>query len=220
VSVNGVTITQLGSTADADVDRITVDGKALNLKSELVYLIMNKPTGVLTTSSDPQRRRTVIDLLPPGLPPHVLPVGRLDLDTEGLLMFTNDGEFAHRLTHPRYELDKEYHALVGGRPSEKTLAALERGVDIGDYVTSPAEASAARPPAGHAEVDGASWISLVIHEGRKRQVRLMCAKIGHPVRELVRTRVGAVALGGLKPGEVRSLTETQLASLRKAMGLK
>ena len=216
VTVNDERMTKLGSSADPDTDTIAVDGKPLQLTTEQVYLMMNKPAGIVTTASDPQRRRTVIDLLPSDLPPHVLPVGRLDLDTEGLLLFTNDGELAHRLTHPRYELDKEYHALVGGRPSEKTLIALERGVDIGDHVTAAAEADFSRPPIGHAEHEGSTWIRIVIHEGRKRQVRLMCAALGHPVRELVRTRIGDLRLGRLEPGTTRPLTDRELVSLRRA----
>lgn len=216
VTVNGERVSRLGSSADPDVDAIAVDGKPLQLTTEQVYLMMNKPAGIVTTAGDPHRRRTVIELLPADLPPHVLPVGRLDLDTEGLLLFTNDGELAHRLTHPRYELDKEYHALVGGRPSEKTLVALERGVDIGDHVTAAAEADFSRPPNGHAECEGSTWIRIVLHEGRKRQVRLMCAALGHPVRELVRTRIGDVRLGRLEPGATRPLTDRELASLRRA----
>jgi 23S rRNA pseudouridine2605 synthase len=149
----------------------------------------------------------------------VLPVGRLDLQTEGLLLFTNDGEFAHRLTHPRFELGKEYHALVGGRPSERTLEALLRGVDIGDHVAQATEAAFAEAPPGHGERDGATWIRIVIHEGRKRQVRLMTAKLGHPVVELVRTRVGALELGRLRPGEVRSMKASEVEALKRAVRL-
>jgi pseudouridine synthase len=218
VTVNG-TVATLGSSADAGRDAIAVDGKPLQLASERVYLAMHKPAGIVTTARDPQQRPTVMALLPDGLPPHVLPVGRLDLDTAGLLIFTNDGELAHRLTHPRYGIEKEYHALVGGRPSQKTLGALRQGVDIGDYVTLPADAEFASPPYGHHEQEGAMWIRLVIHEGRKRQVRLMCAALGHPVRELIRTRVGGVRLGRLTSGEARPLTAHELSSLRRAVRL-
>jgi pseudouridine synthase len=219
VRVNGQVVTQLGSGADLVVDRISVDGTELSIEPEHAYLMMNKPAGVVTTARDPQRRPTVMSLLPGGLPPHVLPVGRLDLDTEGLLLFTNDGELAHRLTHPRFEVGKEYHALVRGRPSERTLSALQRGVNIGDVVVSASEAAFASAPPGHAAPQDATWVRLVIHEGRKRQVRLMFSKLGHPVRELIRTRIGEVRLGRLTAGDVRTLTPSELRALRRSVGL-
>lgn len=219
VRINGHVVTQLGSGADPDVDRISVDGRLLDMATEAAYLMMNKPAGVVTTARDPQGRPTVMTLLPDGLPPHVLPVGRLDLDTEGLLLFTNDGELAHRLTHPRFQIGKEYHALVRGRPSEKTLSALNRGVDIGDVIVSASEAAFASAPPGHTAPEDATWIRLVIHEGRKRQVRLMFAKLGHPVRELIRTRIGELRLGRLGAGDLRSLTESEVKRLRRDVGL-
>jgi pseudouridine synthase len=219
VSVNGVVVSALGAQADPEVDRIELDGQPLTIEQAHVYLVMNKPAGVLTTVSDPQGRRTVMDLLPPALPPHVFPVGRLDRDTQGLLIFTDDGELAHRLAHPRYETEKEYCALVMGAPSPQTLARLRRGVEIQGRRTSPATVEATQPPHGHASRDGCTWLRLVIHEGRKRQVRLMCAAVGHPVRVLVRTRVGEVLLARLPTGKTRPLSKRELSSLRELVGL-
>ncbi|MBI5287925.1 MAG: rRNA pseudouridine synthase [Chloroflexi bacterium] len=219
VSVNGVRVAALGSQADASVDRIEVDGRRIQVPTEHVYLALHKPAGIVSTARDTHGRSTVLDLLPPGLPPHVLPVGRLDRDTEGLLLFTNDGEFAHRLSHPRYEIEKEYYALVTGVPPARSLTALRRGVDIGGHVTAPAVVEIATAPFGRAERDSHTWLRIVIHEGRKRQVRLMCAVVGHPVRELVRIRIGPLPLGRLPRGSTRPLTARELAAVRAAVGL-
>ena len=221
VTVNGARVTELGTQADPAVDRIEVDGVPITQESGQVYLAMNKPYGFLTTAHDPQHRRTVVDLLPPNLPPHVFPVGRLDRDTEGLLLLTNDGEFAHRLAHPRYEIDKEYHALVKGVPSAEALASLRSGIVIEGRKTSPAQVDVVgTPPLGHAPREGHAWLKLVIHEGRRRQVRLMCASVGHPVRTLVRTRIGDVLLGRLATGKTRPLSRREVASLKELVGLQ
>ncbi len=220
VTVNGARITELGTTADADSDRIEVDGRAIEIVSAPVYLAMNKPTGFLTAVGDPRGRRTVVDLYPAGLPHHVFPVGRLDRDTEGLLLFTNDGEFAHRLAHPRFELDKEYYALVRGALSAEALRHLRAGVEIEGRRTSTAEVeNVTTPPYGHSARADCAWLKLVIHEGRRRQVRLMCAAVGHPVVELVRTRIGDVLLGRLAPGKTRALSRREVASLKARVGL-
>lgn len=219
VRVNGAVISELGSQADADVDRIEVDGVVIAIASELVYIVMHKPPGFVTTASDPQARKTVMELLPPDLPPHVLPVGRLDRDTEGLLLFTSDGEFAHRMAHPRYKMDKEYAALVAGSPSNEAIERLRDGVVIEERKTAPAQVEGSRPPYGYSERDGHAWLRIVIHEGRKRQVRLMCAAVGHPVRTLVRTRIGDVLLGRMTKGKTRPLAEKELADLKRAVEL-
>lgn len=220
VRVNGRVVTEAGTKADAAIDVVEVDGKRIEQETPRVYLALHKPAGVVTTAVDPQRRRTVMDLLPDGLPPHVLPVGRLDRDTEGLLLFTNDGELAHRLAHPRYRIDKEYAALVDGRPSARALAQLRRGVKIEGRMTSPAEADIMPDtPPGYRQEDGRSWLRIVIHEGRKRQIRLMCDAVGHPVRRLVRVRVGDVRLTGMRRGSVRELKPREVAALRHAVGL-
>jgi 23S rRNA pseudouridine2605 synthase len=219
VSVNGEPVTELGAQADPDVDRIEVDGEPIALPEEHVYLAMHKPYAFVTTSSDPQNRRTVMQLLPPDLPPHVFPIGRLDRDTEGLLLFTNDGEFAHRMAHPRFEIEKEYAAMVDGRPSSKTLRELESGVVLDGVETAPAEASLTSAPEGYETRPSHSWVRLVIHEGRKRQVRRMLGSTGHQVRALVRVRVGDVQLARLAKGKTRRLSRAEVDSLRKALGL-
>jgi pseudouridine synthase len=219
VRVNGEAVTQLGAQADADTDRIEVDGAPIVLSSEQVYIVMNKPRGFVTTASDPQGRRTVMELLPQTLPPHVIPVGRLDRDSEGLLIFTNDGEMAHRLAHPRYQIDKQYYALVQGRPSAAALETLRRGVEIEGQLTAAAQAELGAAPAGYDSPPGYTWLHIVIHEGRKRQVRLMCAAVGHGVRTLVRTRIGDITLGRLAKGKTRPLDDAEVAGLRAAVGL-
>lgn len=219
VTVNGVAATELGSTADVDVDRIEVDGLAIEIASAPVYLSMNKPVGFLTALRDPRGHRTVLDLYPPDLPQHVFPVGRLDRDTEGLLLLTNDGEFAHRLAHPRFEVDKEYYALVRGTPAVGALRRLSAGVEIEGRRTSPAQTEiVATPPFGHNARAGHAWLKIVIHEGRRRQVRLMCAAVGYPVVALVRTRIGDVLLGRLAPGKTRPLSRREVASLKQKLG--
>ena len=220
VTVNGVRVTELGTAADAEADHIEVDGRPIEVAAAPVYLAMNKPVGFLTSVSDPRGRRTVLDLYPPGLPHHVFPIGRLDRDSEGLLLLTNDGEFAHRLAHPRFELDKEYHALVRGTPSTDALRRLRGGVEIEGRRTSPADVEVvATPPFGHEARTGHAWLKLIIHEGRRRQVRLMCAAVGHPVSQLVRTRIGEVLLGRLPPGKTRPLSGREVASLKTQVGL-
>lgn len=220
VRVNGEALTELGTQADPDVDRIEVDGEPVRLEAETVYLAMNKPRGYLSAVHDPRGRKTVMELLPEDLPPHVVPVGRLDRDTEGLLLFTNDGKFAHRLAHPRYVIDKEYHALVTGSPSADALEALRRGVEIDGRMTSPAQVETTQPAPGHEPRPGHTWLRVVIHEGRKRQVRRMCAAVGHEVRVLVRTRVGEVGLGRLALGKTRRLSRREVEALKRAVRLE
>ncbi|MDP9236061.1 MAG: rRNA pseudouridine synthase [Chloroflexota bacterium] len=219
VSVNGATVTALGTQADAKIDRIELDGKRLSLAETAVFLAMNKPDGVLTTLHDPEGRRTVLDLLPPALPPHVFPIGRLDRDTEGLLLFTNDGEFAHRMAHPRYEIEKEYYAQVTGTLSDVALGQLRNGVLIEGKRTSPAAVDVTLPPSGRTAWEGHVWLRIVIHEGRKRQVRLMCRAVGHPVRTLVRTRVGPITLARLASGTTRQLSDNEVRQLKSLLGL-
>lgn len=161
-----------------------------------------------------------MELLPPDLPAKVVPVGRLDRNTEGLLLFTNDGELAHRLAHPRFRIDKEYLAEVRGTPPADALTRLRSGIEVDGRATSPAEVELAAPPPGYASNPGHAWLRLVIHEGRKRQVRLMCAAVGHPVRTLVRTRIGEVAVGRLASGHTRALSRREVSALRRAVGLE
>ncbi len=165
-------------------------------------MLLNKPAGIVTTARDPGGRPTVVGLV--GHPSRIVPVGRLDADTTGALLLTNDGELAHRLAHPRYEVDKVYVAEVEGDPSAETLAALERGIDLDDGRTAPARAR--RLARGKVE--------LVLHEGRNRQVKRMLEAVGHPVRRLHRSRYGPLSLEGLEPGEWRELGPDEVAALR------
>ncbi|HXF51503.1 MAG TPA: pseudouridine synthase [Dehalococcoidia bacterium] len=218
VTVNGVVVDRLGSTVDPEVDAIAVDGKPITLERPRTYLLMNKPPGYLSAVRDDRGRPTVMDLLPPDVTARVYPVGRLDRDSEGLLLLTDDGELTHRLTHPRFGLEKEYLALVRGRPGPEALRRLSEGVVIDGRRTAPARVGLADDvalPRG----PGESWVRIVLREGRKRQVRLMCRAVGHPVRRLLRVREGPVALGDLPPGATRPLTPEELAALRREAGL-
>jgi 23S rRNA pseudouridine2605 synthase len=192
-------------------DEVQVDGQTVRPPAAHVYLLLHKPAGVVTTASDPQGRQTVLDLLPPTLQQQRLfPVGRLDLESEGLLLLTNDGAFALRLTHPRYEQEKEYHALVRGRPTSEALEPLRRGLLLPGETrsTSPAQARLLRTLG-----NGTSWVSVTLHEGRKRQVRRMLAAIEYPVLRLIRVRVGPLRLGDLPPGQWRALSAEEVAKL-------
>ncbi len=211
VQVNGQPVTQLGAKVQPDTDAVQVDGRPVQVPAARIYLLLHKPAGVVTTASDPQGRQTVLDLLPPSLQAERLfPVGRLDLDSEGVLLLTNDGAFALRLTHPRYEQEKEYHALVRGRPTPAALEQLRRGLLLPGEArpTAPAQARFLR-----AGGDDASWLSVTLHEGRKRQVRRMLAAVGHPVLRLVRVRVGGLRLGDLPAGQWRALNAAEVEKL-------
>jgi 23S rRNA pseudouridine2605 synthase len=192
---------------------VQVDGRVVRPATGRVYVLLHKPAGVVTTASDPQGRQTTLDLLPPSLRnERVFPVGRLDLDSEGLLLMTNDGAFALRLTHPRYEQEKEYHALVRGRPTSDALEPLRRGVLLPGETrpTAPAEVRLLRAAPGP---ERSSWLSITLHEGRKRQVRRMLAAVGHPVLRLIRVRVGVLRLGDLPPGQWRLLSAAEVEKL-------
>ncbi len=214
VRVNGQVVTTQGARIDPRRDNITVDGKPVQAGEKLVYVMLHKPTGYVSTANDPRKRPTVVDLLPPELRRlRLYPVGRLDIDTSGLLLLTNDGEFALHLTHPRYSMDKHYRALVKGYPPESALNALRRGVEIvedngGHHKTSPAKVSI------YKQVGGNCWLSLTIHEGHKRQVRRMLAAAGYPVLELMRVGIGSLELGDLPVGQWRNLTEDEVIRLR------
>jgi 23S rRNA pseudouridine2605 synthase len=171
---------------------------------DLVYYLLNKPAGVVTTASDPQGRPTVIGLVPDT--PRVFSVGRLDAETEGLLLLTNDGDLAHRLTHPSFGIDKEYLAEVEGEPSSSDVTRLRRGVELEDGITAPAKVSVVAPRA----------LRITIHEGRNRQVRRMCEAVGHPVVRLVRTRIGPIVDRRLRPGNWRPLSAVEIQKLQKA----
>ena len=205
VKVNGE-VADLGRRVDPLTDVIEVDGALVPIAPGLVYYLLNKPTGVVTTAADTHGRPTVVGLVPAD--PRVFPVGRLDADTEGLLVLTNDGELTHRLTHPSFGVEKEYLASVEGDPSPATLRRLREGVDLDDGPTAPAKA--VRVSEG--------LIRLTIHEGRNRQVRRMCEAVGHPVTRLVRSRIGSVADRKLKPGEWRELSPDEVRALAASVG--
>ncbi len=211
VRVNGELVTQPGAKIQPGTDEVQVDGRVVQPPAARVYLLLHKPAGVVTTASDPQGRRTVLDLLPPSLrAKRPFPVGRLDLDSEGLLLLTNDGAFALHLSHPRYEQEKEYHALVQGCPTPETLERLRRGLLLPDETrpTAPAQARLLRTMG-----DGTSWLSVTLREGRKRQVRRMLAAVGHRVLRLIRVRVGLLRLGDLPPGQWRALSAAEVKKL-------
>jgi len=187
-------------------DVVEVDGARVQ-RQRLAHVLLHKPAGVVTTARDPQGRRTVVDLVPDE--PRVVPVGRLDVDTTGALLLTNDGDLAHRLAHPRYGVSKVYEAEVEGTPSPEALARLRGGVELDDGVTAPAGARRL----------GAGRIELTLHEGRKHQVKRMCEAVGHPVRQLHRSRYAGLDLAGLGSGESRELTTDEVAALRRLVSL-
>ena len=203
VTVDGA-VARLGCRIDAASSVVAVDGVVIGLAADLVHYLLNKPAGVVTTADDPQGRPIVTDLAPGE--PRVFPVGRLDIDTEGLLVLTNDGELAHRLTHPSFGVPKEYLAHVAGRPSRAAVRALRSGVDLDDGPTAPAKVAVVAP----------GLLRIEIHEGRNRQVRRMCEAVGHPVRRLVRTRIGPIGVGSLRPGRWRRLEPPEVRSLERA----
>jgi len=211
VKVNGETVSSPGSKVDPDHDCIEVDGKAITLPPKHTYLLLNKPPGYVSTVSDPQGRPTVIELV--GAAERLYPAGRLDIDSEGLLLLTNDGELTQRLTHPSYEHEKEYHLWVQGRPTARILQRLAEGIELEDGFTWPAEVTVL------CHEGGGTWLRFVIHEGRKRQLRRMCQAVGHPVRRLLRVRLGPLTLENLPSGQYRPLTEEEQALLRAAVGL-
>ena len=195
----------LGRRVDPETALIEVDGAPVGVRPDLVHYVLNKPAGVVATADDPQGRPTVVGLVPDE--PRVFPVGRLDVDTEGLLLLTNDGELAHRLTHPSYGVEKEYVAEVEGLPTRAVLRRLREGVELDDGPTAPARATLVDP----------SVVRLTIHEGRNRQVRRMCEAVGHSVVRLVRTRIGPLADRSLAPGAWRELTGDEVRSLQRAV---
>ena len=216
VSVNGQTVTELGTKADPSVDEIKVDGRRIKTEQRKRYVLLNKPRGYITTRSDPEGRPTVMDLMK-GIKEYIYPVGRLDYDSEGLLLLTNDGELAARLTHPRHEVEKVYEARVKGVPDDRALDRLARGVPIDGRRTAPAKIRASEPFArGSGEQ---TIVEISIHEGRQRQVRKMFEAVGHPVVRLKRVRIGPLEDPDMPVGHWRELTPQEVSRLRKASGL-
>ena len=204
VTVNGE-VAVLGRRVDVETDMVEVDGVPVGTKPGLVYYLLNKPEGVVTTAHDPQGRPTVVQMVP--AEPRVYPVGRLDVGTEGLLLLTNDGDLAHRLAHPSHGVEKEYLAEVAGSPGSGAVRRLRDGVPLDDGVTAPAKVSQPSP----------GVLRITIHEGRNRQVRRMCDAVGHPVQRLVRVRIGPLRDAALAPGSWRELTQDEVLSLVKAV---
>ena len=214
VTVNGTVVATLGARANPETDDIRVDGRRVSLGGTRRYLLLNKPRGVVTTRDDPQRRRTVMDLLS-GVRESVYPVGRLDYDSDGLLLLTNDGDLAARLTHPRHGLERVYEAWVRGVPDATALKRLARGVMLDGRRTAPATVSLVR--AGRGLHGNRAVVRIIITEGRKRQVRHMCEAIGHPVMRLRRVRIGPIQDKALRPGQLRDLTPGEVTALRHAV---
>jgi pseudouridine synthase len=212
VTLNGRTVTELGTKADPAHDDLRVDGRRVKGPERHRYLLLNKPRGYVTTRVDPRRRPTVIDLLR-GVREYVYPVGRLDFDSSGLLLLTNDGDLAARLTHPRHEVEREYRAWVFGQPDEHDLQRLRRGVVIEGRRTTAARVEILR--IGRGPRADQTQLSFVLREGRNRQVRRMCDAVGHPVVDLERVRFGPVADRRLAPGEFRDLSEEEVRRLKR-----
>ena len=208
VTVNGE-VAILGRRVDTEHDRVALDGVPVVVDSTIVHWLLNKPAGYVTTAHDTHGRPTVLDLVPDE--PRVFPVGRLDLDTEGLLLLTNDGDLAQLLTHPSHGVEKEYFVEVEGKPSPGALRTLRNGVDLDDGPTSPAQAKILQESA-----TGTTALTIVVKEGRKRMVRRMCAAVGHPVVRLARTRIGPLRDPHLAPGAWRVVTRDEVRALYAA----
>lgn len=208
VKVNGRVITEPGYKVDSDKDVIEVDGNIIKKTDENVYILLNKPAGYITSVKDQFGRPTVLELLD-GIEGRVYPVGRLDYDTEGLLILSNDGELTYKITHPKYNINKTYRALIQGKVNRDDIEAFEKGIAIEDYVTAPARMEIVRYSKGNSIVD------ITIHEGRNRQVRKMCSAIGHEVIRLKRTKIGEIGLGGLKTGKWRYLNDLEIKYLKE-----
>ena len=210
ISVNGQVVTELGTKVDPEADEVRLDGAPVRKAAEAVTLMLNKPAGYLTSMKDPQGRPCVAQLVPLDEFPALYPLGRLDYDTTGLLLFSTDGELGNAVLHPSHHVDKTYRALVKGKPSEAALDRLRSGVVLDDGPTQPAEVRLAGRKCKNA------YVEIIIHEGRKRQVKRMCEAIGHPVLQLHRASFGPLELGDLPEGKYRVLSEQEVAALERA----
>jgi pseudouridine synthase len=204
VSVNGILVTELGTTVD-DNDIICFDGNRVKRKEQMIYIILNKPAGYVTTVKDQFQRPTVVDLV--NIPERIFPVGRLDYDTSGLLILTNDGSLTYRLTHPKFKIKKVYRAVIKGIPSKDKIEEFEKGLKIEDYVTAPAKFKIIK------SFNNTSIVEITIYEGKNRQVRKMCESIGHPVLKLKRICFGHLSLGDLPEGKWRKLKKDEISKL-------
>ncbi len=212
VSVNGKIIREPGFRVETEKDNVCIDGEKIHLKNRHKYIILNKPGGFLTTSKDDFGRKTVVDLI--GAESRVFPVGRLDRDTTGILLLTDDGELAHRLTHPRYKVEKTYRAWVKGNPARGNIERFKTGVilDDGDRVKGDARVIKNR--------QDRSLLEITVHQGKKRQIKRMCKAIGHPVQQLNRIKFGDLTVDGMAEGEWRELTRHEIKKLYDRVGLK
>jgi 23S rRNA pseudouridine2605 synthase len=213
VTVNGAVVRELGQRADPTRDTIAVDGEAIRVIRERRTIVLHKPRGVVSTMADPQGRPTVAGLVG-GAGERLYPVGRLDVNTTGLLLMTNDGRLAAAVLHPRHAVARVYRVKVGGRPDEDAISRLRRGVRLDDRKTAPARVRVL------AQLPTKTWLEITVREGRRHLVRRMCETLGHPVDKLARVRLGPLALGSLPPGAWRPLTDAELAALRAAAGLR
>lgn len=214
VTVNGKRITELGAKADLEKDHVKVDGKLIRVPKTHRYILMNKPKGLITTKDDPDRRPTVFGLLQGRVGEHVVPVGRLDLDSEGLLILTDDGALVQKLTHPSGGCRKEYEVKVSGIPTPEKLEKLARGVVLDEGVrTAPAELELIKVTPERNGAGGNAWVRVILGEGRSRQIRKMLASVGHPVSKLRRVAIGPVRDKHLKPGGFRDLTDVEVKAL-------
>lgn len=212
VTINGVTAT-LGVSVNVGKDEVWVDGRVARPESRMAYVLLNKPADTVTTLHDPEGRRTVLGCIR-DVKERVFPVGRLDRDTTGVLLLTNDGELAYRLTHPRYEVQKIYEAWVTGDVSEEAMQRLRKGVLLTDGMSAPAEVEVI------VRDFDATLLRLTIHEGRKHEVKRMCSAVGHRVEKLMRVEFAGIGLGGLRPGRYRFLTDAEVDRLYRITGLK
>lgn len=211
VAVNGSVVTELGTKVNPDTDIVTVDGDTVTLSEDQCVLMLHKPAGYLTAMKEDRGRHCVAQLVPTQQYPGLFPVGRLDFDTTGLLLFTTDGELGNALLHPSFHVDKEYHAWVEGHPNKSALLALRNGVKLQDGMTAPAQVSLVKQDANK------TLLSITIHEGRKRQVKRMCAAVGHPVVTLHRSKFGPLELGNLPVGKYRILNPDEVQALKASI---
>ncbi len=208
VTVDGAVVSQLGSKADPDVSMICVDGKPIDVHPKKIYVLLNKPSGYTSTRRDPHANRVVTDLVK-DVSTSLYPVGRLDVNTEGMLIMTNDGDFAAKVTHPRHKVPKTYRTELRGLVSQEVLSLLSRGIMLEDGLTAPAKTK----PVGMNTARQTSVVDITITEGRKRQVRRMFETVGHPVMKLTRIKIGDLTLGNLKPGEWRFMTADEVRGI-------
>ncbi len=207
VKVNGNVITKMGTKVNPETDQVTVDNKKVVLEEEKVYILLNKPKGYVTTVHEQFNRKKVVDLV--NLSYRIFPVGRLDYNTSGLLILTNDGDLTYKLTHPKFEVPKVYIAKIKGTPTKEKLTNFENGLKIDNYISAPAKIKILK------EFNGFSFLEITITEGRNRQVRKMCNAIGHPVLELERIKMGKINVGNLEVGNWRYLTKKELEYLKR-----